>query len=129
VAIRKDHDGACLFTPPDMIGSYVRLQAGVWSGTGIRMNVAATGAAISFGCASGTIDQPLDLATRSYTVAGPLPRYGTWQGTLRSATAGVAPASVTYQARLYGATLELYVMDQDQSWTLRNEDLGAPPCP
>jgi hypothetical protein len=128
VPLRKDHDGACLFSPPDMAGGYVRLRAGVWSGTGIRMNVTATGAALSFGCASGTIDQPLNLATRSYTVAGPLPRYGTWQGTL-SGAAGAAPtANVTYEANLTDATLQLRVM-QDQLWMLRPEDIGAPSCP
>jgi hypothetical protein len=128
VAIRKDHDGECLFGSPDTIG-YVLLRAGIWSGTGIRMNVTATGAAISFGCASGTIDQPLNLARRSYTVAGPLPRYGTWQGMLSSGAAGAVPTSVTYEANLTAATLRVWVKDQPQSWMLRHEDIGAPPCP
>jgi hypothetical protein len=128
-ALRKDYDGECLFTFPDLPGfpGYAVPLAGVWSGAGIRMNVTATGATISFGCASGTIDQPLALATRSYTVAGPLRRAGTWQGTLSGADGGAAPASVTYEATLLGAYLQLSLMDQ--SWTLKHEDVGAPPCP
>jgi hypothetical protein len=121
-AIAKDHDGQCVFT--DIPGD-VSLLTGVWSGTGVRMNVTPTGAAISIGCASGTIDEPLNVTPRSYTVAGPLPRYGSWQGTFSGV--GVAPVNVTYEARLSGATLMLGLMDQ--SWMLRYEDKGAPTCP
>ena len=33
--------------------------AGVWGGKGIQLTVTATGAAIDYGCDSGTIDEPL----------------------------------------------------------------------
>jgi hypothetical protein len=126
--VRKDHDGECVFTsiPPSASGD-AQLLTGVWSGAGIRMNVTATGAEISFGCARGTIDQPLIVARRSYTVDGPLPRYGSWQGT-QNATGSGPTASVTYDARLSHAILELRVAP-DQFWALQHHDVGAPPCP
>jgi hypothetical protein len=125
VPMVKDHDGACLVAPGEGAGDV--LLPGIWSGPGIRMNVTATGAAISFGCASGTIDQPLSIARRFYTVAGPLTWVGYWQGTLSGADGGVAPAGVTYQADLFTDSLRLQVMDQ--SWTLQYQDVGPPACP
>lgn len=124
-AVMKDHDGACVFTPASS-GGDAQLLTGIWSGTGIRMNVTATGAAISFGCASGTIDQPLVVARFAFTAAGPLPRRGSWQGTRSSADGGSA-GSVTYEALLSNATLRLSIAEQ--FWMLRHEDMGAPNCP
>jgi hypothetical protein len=121
-AVRKDHDGECVFTsvPPSAAGD-AELLAGVWSGAGIRMDVTATGADISFGCTRGTIKQPLVVARFSFTVAGPLARRASWQGTLNG-------ASVTYDALLSNAILELRVLP-DQFWALQHRDVGAPPCP
>jgi len=121
-AVRKDHDGECAFTsiPPSASGD-AELLTGVWSGAGIRMNVTEAGADISFGCTVGTIKQPLVVARFSYTVAGPLSRRGSWQGTFNG-------ASVTYDAVLSSAILELRVLP-DQFWVLQHQDVGALPCP
>jgi hypothetical protein len=125
VPVVKDHDGACFVTSSGDAGDIVR--PGIWSGTGIRMDVTATGAAISFGCASGTIDRPLTVARAAYTVAGPLRWVGAWEGTMSGSVAGVAPAAATYQADLFTGNLRIQAVDQ--FWTLQYQDLGAPPCP
>ena len=128
VAVRKDHDGACVFTTtPTPIAGDAALLTGIWSGAGIRMDVNETGATISAGCAHGTIDQPLTVSRYSYTVAGPLPRRGSWLGTL-SGPDGGATAGVTYQALLTNTILELRVQP-DQFWSMQHKDVGAPPCP
>jgi hypothetical protein len=120
----KAYDGECVVTPVGADGS-AALVPGVWSGTGIRMVVTATGATISLGCMQGTIDAPLIVGPRIWFQAGSRP--ATLPGTV---TSGATTSPATYILSMSQESLNLYLNDYDPPfWLLRYGDQGAPSCP
>jgi len=90
------------------------LAAGDWGGEGISFVVSRSDVTIEFDCASGRIDQPLELRAGSFSARGILVRgHG---GPEREGEEPDMTAAV-YDGTISGATLRL---------TVRPEDTGDP---
>jgi hypothetical protein len=90
-----------------------RVPEGNWGGTGIAIEVTASGARIELDCARGTIDAPLTLdADGKFDLSGSL--VFERPGPVREG-APDRKQSVRYQGRLEGETLTLLVVSPQAS--------------
>ena len=105
-----------------------RVPPGVWGGTGIAIEVTASGARIELDCAHGTIEGPLALdAEGGFDLPGTLVRER--PGPVREDEEEMPGVPVRYSGRLEGETLTLRIVQPNAPRPMRplTAELGKSP--